>query len=304
MNNPRVVSLLPSATEVLCAVGGESLLVGRSHECDYPDGLSELPALTSQRTHGENSAAIDAEVRAAIDSGGSLYDLDVDQLRELKPDVILTQDLCSVCSIALESVRAVADELDNDVNVIALNPASTFDVFDDLLRVGTACGLAERAEAAMVKLRAKYWEAIDYVNPYATKHEVLFLEWTDPLFVGGHWTPALIEAAGGQHSLNLAGAPSCVVSVQDILEVLPERVVICPCGFDLEQAERACDELESTDWWKLLPAVQEGQVAIVDGSHWFNRPGPRLVDAFCWLVSWLQDRPEVLPADPPVRWRS
>ncbi|MEE2681499.1 MAG: ABC transporter substrate-binding protein [Planctomycetota bacterium] len=297
-----MVSLLPSATEILCSIGGESLLVGRSHECDHPESLASLPVLTSQRTRATTSQAIDQEVKQALGTGESLYTLDAELLKELRPDVILTQDLCDVCSIDLETVRSVASEFDDPPRIVNLDPRTIFDVFDDLLTVGESVGLKSRAEHAMVALRARYWEAVDFVNPYASQPEVLFLEWADPVFVGGHWTPGLIEAAGGLHSLNKAGADSRQVDPEDLLEVMPERVIVCPCGYDLERCWQEKAVLEATNWWQLIPAVQEGQVAFVDGNQMFNRPGPRLVEGFRWLVSWLQDRPEVLPERFPVRY--
>lgn len=299
----RVVSLLPSATETLCHIGGEDLLVGRSHECDHPAGrLETLPVLTSQRTHGTTSLEIDQEVRDTLDTQNSLYRLDVALLEELRPDVILTQDLCDVCSIDLEAVRAAAAGFEKTPRIVNLDPKTIFDVFDDLLKVGEAVDLKSRSEDAMVALRAEYWEAVDFVNPYASQEEILFLEWADPPFVGGHWTPGLIEAAGARHSLNAEGKPSRQVAPEDLIEVLPDRVIVCPCGFDLERATAELEVLERTSWWPLLPAVQEGRVAIVDGSAMFNRPGPRLVEAFRWLVAWLQDRQEVLPENFPARF--
>lgn len=298
----RVVSLLPSATELLCAVGGEALLVGRSHECDFPGSIMDRPALTAQKTDAHDSSEIDAQVRESLDSGGSLYELDADLLRELRPDVILTQDLCDVCSIDLETVQAVAATMERPPTVVNLDPKSVFDLFDDLLAVGRAVGLEEQAGDAMVTLRAGYWEAIDYVNAFVGQPEVAFLEWTDPLFAGGHWTPGLIEAAGGRHSLNQAGKPSRIITPEELVESMPDRLIICPCGFDLGRTEEEIALLEATKWWPALPAVQEGRVALVDGSAMFNRPGPRLVEAFRWLVSWIQDRPEVLPEAFPVRY--
>lgn len=301
MARMRVVSLLPSATEILCAVGGESMLVGRSHECDHPPAVADRPVLTAQRTDAADSAAIDRQVRESLEEGRSLYTLDAERLRELRPDVILTQDLCSVCSIDLESVRSIAAGMENPPEVVSLDPHSVFDVFDDLLTVGRAIGREAEAERAMVDLRASYWEAIDYVNPYAGQPEVAFLEWADPPFCGGHWTPALIEAAGGRHSLNPAGKPSRQVTPEELIESMPDRLVLCPCGWDLDRAEADLAGLRETNWWPLLPAVQEGRVVVVDGNAMFNRPGPRLVEAFRWLVAWLQDRPEVLPPEFPVR---
>ena len=150
----RVVSLLPSATEVLCAIGGQHLLVGRSHECDFPAGLEHLPILTGQRTHAATSAEIDAQVSAALGSGQSLYTLDVDRLRALKPDVILTQDLCDVCSIDLATVRGAAATMDPKPAVVSLNPTTLWQVLDDVLAVGEAVGMADQAQATMVRLRA------------------------------------------------------------------------------------------------------------------------------------------------------
>lgn len=304
----RVVSLLPSATEILCRVGGASLLVGRSHECDFPLGLDHLPVLTGQRTPmfvGEGSSAdIDRAVRAALGAGESLYTLDVDQLRALKPDVILTQDLCEVCSIDLQTVQAVARSMDPMPAVVSLDPKSIWAVFDDLLRVGAAVGLEREAEAAMVELRERWWTAVDFVNPYEEGPEVLFLEWMNPTFVGGHWTPELIRAAGARHSLNAAGFKSRVASVEEIVAAAPDRVIICPCGLPLPAIEAELPALLAERWWSVLPAnLERGRVALVDGNQMFNRPGPRLVDAFRWMVGWLHDRPELIPHNFPVIYR-
>jgi ABC-type Fe3+-hydroxamate transport system substrate-binding protein len=302
----RVVSLLPSATELLCAAGGRTLMVGRSHECDFPADLADVPVLTRARTHGGSSAAIDAEVSASLSGGASLYELDERMLAELAPDVILTQNLCEVCSIDLRTVERLAASLPRRPAVVSLDPKSVFDVFDDLLRVGEACGLAVEAERAMVALRARYWSAVDFVNPYIPGPSVLFLEWTDPPFCGGHWTPSLIEAAGARHPLGAGGAKSRRVTPEEILESAPERVVVCPCGFDLERTRAEFEVLRQTRWWPLLPAVLEakpGAIALVDGNQMFNRPGPRLVDAFEWLVGWINGREELIPRRFPVEYR-
>ena len=301
----RVVSLLPSATEVLCAIGGESLLVGRSHECDHPASVSDRPVLTSARTQAITSAEIDAEVRATLGSeeAPSLYHLDGETLASLAPDVILTQDLCEVCSIDLGTVRSIVADLDPRPTIVSLDPYTVWDVLDDLLKVGRAVGLEPEAEAAMVAAREAYWTAVDFVNPYVPGPEILFLEWMDPPFVGGHWTPALIEHAGGRHSLNEPGEKSRQVTAEDIVASQPDRVVICPCGYDLEAIRRELPELRRQDWWNALPAVADADpssVMLVDGNQMFNRPGPRLVDAFRWLVAWINDRPEVAPSDLPA----
>lgn len=311
----RIVSLVPSATELLCAIpGGRELLVGRSHECDHPPSVAALPVLTAARTTFASSAQVDAQVRAQVAAGASLYTLDHQLLTALRPDLILTQDLCSVCSIDLASVRAVAAALNPAPRLLSLNPQTLEDVLDDLIRIGQAAGLDNAALAAAVGLRERLYAAADFVNAFDDGPNVAFLEWTDPLFIGGHWTPQLIERAGGRHPLNptiprpssgAAEGPvgvtqrragkSIAIPVDALVASRPERLVICPCGLTLEQARREADSLAAQPWFASLPAVRQGQVAIVDGNQMFNRPGPRLVDAFCWLVGWLNHRPQVIP---------
>lgn len=299
----RVVSLLPSATETLCAIGGQRLLVGRSHECDDPPGIIDLPALTAQRTQGETSGQIDRQVRAVLaDHAGSLYTLDADRLIALQPDVILVQDLCDVCSIDLNTVRVIAQRMAVPPRIVNLNPRSIEDVFEDVLRVGEAVGLEKEATRAVIELRGRYWSAIDFVNAFLDGPEIAFIEWIDPIFAGGHWTPQLIEAAGGRHSLNAAGSKSRRIAPDELLGARPERIVICPCGFDLPRTRRELPGLVDQSWWRQLPAVRDGNVALVDGSRMFNRPGPRLVEAFRWLVGWINGRPEVIPAGFPVEY--
>ena len=157
----------------------------------------------------------------------------------------------------------------------------------------------------MVELRARYWTAVDFVNPYIPGPEVLFLEWCDPTFVGGHWIPGMIEAAGGRHSLNKLGAKSRRVSPEEILEAAPDRVIISPCGYDLSRTRTDFNAIQQTRWWPLLPAILDApprSVALIDGNQMFSRPGPRLVDAFEWLVAWLNSRDELAPPGFPVEY--
>jgi ABC-type Fe3+-hydroxamate transport system substrate-binding protein len=239
--------------------------------------------------------------------------LDSALLASLRPDLILTQDLCRVCSIDLGTVRAVAAALSPPPQVLDLNPQTFEDVLDDLLRVGKAVGRPAAAAAAVVGLRERFHRAADCVNPYQDGPSMAVLEWTDPLFLAGHWTPQLVERAGGRHPLNptasLPGAgaaagpqaasrragPSIAISPEDLVASRPEWLVICPCGVGLHRAREMAAELAHSPWWAGLPAVRSGRVAVVDGNHMFSRPGPRLVDAFEWLVGWLNDRPALMP---------
>ncbi len=324
MNKPRVVSLLPSATEALDAIGGRALLVGRSHECDFPGEIGPLPVLTAARTAYDPdapapSADIDRQVREAFQSGDSLYELNAERLRALQPDVILTQDLCDVCSIDLATVRRVAAEMDPSPRVVSLNPMTLEGVLDDLLTIGEAVGRSEAAGAKVVELRGRLFRAQEYVNPYAEGPVVGWLEWTDPLFVAGHWIVQMIERAGGRHPLN-EGVPKATsgaaagpmmaeriagksrrVEIDEFVRTQPDAIVVAPCGLTLEQASAELDRLMAHAWFRALPAVRAGKVAVVDGNQMFNRPGPRLIDAFEWLTGWLNDRPELIPAGFPCR---
>ena len=324
----RIVSLLPSATEIVCAIGAGDLLVGRSHECDHPAQVSPLPALTGQKTaydpaSGVDAAEIDRQVRAQLDQGGSLYTLNAEALRSLQPDLILTQDLCSVCSIDLEAVRRIAADIappgGAGPEILSLNPHTIEDVLDDMLRVGQASGREREATDAVVTLRERFQRAQEFVNPYEQGPVVGFLEWTDPLFIAGHWTVQMIERAGGRHPLNetVAGkgqgaaagmqqgarkaGKSIAVSPEIFCATNPEAIVIAPCGLTLDQATDAARSLALQPWWSRTPAARNGRIAIVDGSQMFNRPGPRLADAFEWLVGWLQGQPQLAPAGFPAR---
>lgn len=317
----RIVSLLPSSTELVCLVGAGDRLVGRSHECDWPAEILDRPVLTRPRTDLASGGArgVDEQVGAALARHESLYELDEALLADLEPDLIITQDLCGVCSIDLAAVRRAAEQLGRrrgqPVEVLCLNPTTLEGVLDDVLRVGKAVGEPARALDELMGLRTRLIRAQECVSPYAAQPSVGLLEWTDPLFVAGHWTVQLIERAGGRHPLNEtrampdagAGAglaqsmrragPAIRVTPEALAASEPQWLVVCPCGLTLEQTRREVDRLADRPWWGGLPAVGNGCVALVDGSRFFNRPGPRLVDAFEWLVGWLNDRPELIADD-------
>lgn len=319
----RVVSLLPSATEHLCLIGGRSALVGRSHECDFPSGLDDVPTVTGQRIPaGTNPAEIDRLVREQVGTGSSLYTLNTELLAELKPDLILTQDLCRVCSINKDTIRQVVAGIrtpSGPPRILSLNPHTLEDVLEDLLNVGGAVDLARESRDAVIRLRERLFRAMEYVNPYLEGPNVAFLEWTDPVFVAGHWTPQLIERAGGQHPLNPTtpvenagtgsglqaasrrAGPSREVEAEKLVRSRPEVLIICPCGANLVQAEAMVADLATRPWWFELPAVRANRVAVVDGNQMFNRPGPRLVESLEWLVGWMNGVPELIPEGFP--WR-
>ena len=342
----RVVSLLPSASETLAFVGGSDLLVGRSHECDFPLTLSGAPTLTSQIVdfhQSGGSSGVDQAVRRALsacasqtESGGAhgasendgwvtqggLYRLNARLLRDLRPDVILTQDLCEVCSIDLRTVERIASEMSPRPRIVSLNPTTFEHVLDDCYRVGDAVGLADQAEERVATLRDRYFHAANYVNPFTEGPRVVFLEWTDPPFIGGHWTPQLIERAGASHPLNptapMPGAgsgegqqaafrvagKSIRVPPEAIAAVRPEVIVVSPCGLDLATTRAEFATIADQPWIADSPAARSGRIALVDGNQMFNRPGPRLVDAYEFLVGYLNDLPDLIPRDFPWEpWR-
>ena len=306
----RVVSLLPSATEIVHCLGAAGRLVGRSHECDFPAELGHLPVLTSAwaaMPTASDPAAIDRHVRDSVGSGRPLYRLDTALLARLAPDLIVTQDLCDVCSVDLATVRGVAAGLRPVPAVLSLNPTTLEGVLDDVLRVGDALGLAGAAAGVVVGLRERLFAAEEHVNPFVEGPRVLFLEWTDPLFVGGHWIPQMVERAGGRHVLNptvaRAGSGAAIgpqlaervagksvaVSVEAAAASEPEVVIVCPCGVGLEESVRQAKELRRAGW------VGGAAVYAVDGNQMFSRPGPRLVEAFEFLVGILSGVPGLEP---------
>lgn len=323
----RIVSLIPSGTEIVALLGATDALVGRSHECDFPPEITSAPALTAQNTHydpgsGIDAKAIDTQVAAATQSGQSLYTIDEDQLAELAPDLIITQDLCSVCSIDLDAVRRVASRLPSNPRVLTLNPQSIEDILDDIYRVGDAIGMSEQAMHQVVKLRQRMDRAEEHINPYDDGPVCGFMEWTDPIYIAGHWNVQLIERAGAQHPLNAAVAKpgsgaavgpqqaerlaghSIAVKNEIFAATTPRYLVIAPCGLTLDQARHETNQLfKNHAWFRDLPAVKNNRVAIVDGNQMFNRPGPRVVDALEFMVAFINDRPNLIPEGFPYeRW--
>ncbi|MCA9303249.1 MAG: ABC transporter substrate-binding protein [Phycisphaerales bacterium] len=319
----RIVSLIPSGTEMLGAIGAVDMLVGRSHECDFPQGVGSLPAITAQKTRfdpdaGADAAGIDAQVRASLEGGQSLYVLDEQLFADLVPDLVIIQDLCSVCSIDSACVQRLMEQLPNRPQLIELKAQTVEEILDEMLMLGRAVGLEDRAVHAVVDLKQRMDRAQEHINPYIDGPVVGFMEWTDPVFVAGHWTVQLIERAGGQHPMNptviLPGSGAAVgpqqaqrvaghsiaVSNQDFAASRPEHLIIAPCGLTLEQSRAEAERLyRSCDWFRNLPAVKNNRVVVVDGNQMFNRPGPRVVDAQEFLVGWLNNCEHLIPDDFP-----
>jgi iron complex transport system substrate-binding protein len=272
----RVVSLLPSLTELVWALGRGADLVGVTHECDFPPGVERLPHLTRSRIPaGASSIEID---RLVSEQGGSLYDLDAERLAELRPDLVLTQAQCDVCAVNEAAVRRCALALPGSPHVESVNPTDLAGVHAMFRRVGDLLGARDEAEALVNRFGATAAEVARRRRGHSVPSVVL-LEWLEPPFVAGHWNPELVALAGGREALGRAGAPSRRATWEELADARPEVVLLSPCGFTLERTEAELPALEARSAWRSLPAVRDGRVVLVDGSAYFSRPGPRLDDS-------------------------
>lgn len=291
----RIVSLLPSATEIVCALGLEESLVGVTHECDYPASVRGLPVVTrSLLEQGElSSEEIDHRVSRQLRDGLSLYELDRELLAELRPDIILTQELCAVCAVSHGAVQSAVRDVSAHHGaaplVLSLEPRSLRDVLASIASVGAAAGLERRAAGVVAALTARVERVRERAARAASRPRVAFLEWLDPAYGPGHWVPELIQTAGGRAAFGKAGAPSRRVPWDDVIAFAPEVIVLAPCGFGLDRSLAEAQEvLPRRTGWRALPAVRRGRVYLADGSAYFSRPGPRIVESLELLAEIVQ----------------
>ena len=287
----RIVSLIPSATEMLFALGLGPELVAVTHECDYPAAACELPRVTRDvLPRGLSAAQIDAAVKERTLAGESIYELDADTLHDLEPDLIVTQALCSVCAVSFDDVRAIAAEISTRPLVISLDPHTVGEVLGD---VRTLAQATDRKDAAVELVRdaAARIDRVRVAVRGARRPRVVALEWLDPPFAAGHWTPQLIEFAGGEDVLGFPGENSEERSWDEVAAAQPDVVIVMPCGYDAEIAHREA-EMHRDE----LAALGAGEVVAVDASAYFSRPGPRIVDGLELLASILH--PELVPESP------
>ncbi len=277
----RIVSLIPSATEIVCALGFEADLVGRSHECDYPPVVRNLPALTEPKFDVRGSSReIDDRVHDVLQNAISVYRVDEAKLNELAPDIIVTQAQCEVCAVSLSEVERVAREcLSTPARIVSLEPMQTADVLADILRVAEALGAPERGAELVLKLQLRMDDIARRSGQIAVKPTVACVEWIDPLMVGGNWIPELVEMAGGIALFGKAGQHSPWVHWDDLWAADPDVIAVMPCGFGIERSRAEMAALASQPGWKTLRAIREGRVYLTDGNQYFNRPGPRLVES-------------------------
>ena len=274
----RIVSLLPSATEILFALGLDREIVGVSHECDFPArARTKTVVIHSRIPHDASPAEIDRLVSEYVHRGESLYAVDAEVLETLAPDLIVTQDLCHVCAASPDDLATTLARFDRRPEVLCLNPQDLGDVWRDILWVGEEALRGPQAEALIAKIGVQLGALEQQLPQSAERPRVAFLEWLQPFYVGGHWVPEMIHVAGGEDVLGKARTPSFRVHLQDIVEAAPEILLIAPCGYG---AQRARDEYLSMDLpeqWNAMPAVRNGRVYALEANSYFSRPGPRLV---------------------------
>jgi iron complex transport system substrate-binding protein len=293
----RIVSLVPSATEILFALGLGDQVIAVTHECDYPAAARELPKVTRDALPPDLTAGqIDAAVRARTDHGESIYALDIEALHELRPDLIVTQALCAVCAVSFEDVRAVAEELASKPRVISLDPRTLGEVLGDVRTLAEATDRRD-AGVALVQDAAARIDRVRLAVRDRRRPRVAALEWLDPIYVAGHWTPQLIEYAGGLDVLGMPGEHSERRSWDEVAAAEPDVVVVMPCGYDAQRAHA-----EALSYGEKLAELGAGQVVAVDAAAYFSRPGPRLIDGLELLAHVLQPEsiPEVAVGNPLV----
>ena len=278
---PRIVSLIASATEIVCALGFEQDLVARSHECDFPPSVARLPVCTGPKfdVHG-SSREIDQRVKSLLEDATSVYRVDADRLKALRPDVIVTQSHCEVCAVSEKDVEeALCRWLDARPKIVSLAPNNLADVWGSIREVADALDVPGRGDAVVRQLEDRVAKIAEAAKALPGRPTVACLEWLDPLMAGGNWVPELVELAGGRNLFGEAGKHSPWMTWEELCERDPDVIVALPCGFDLARTRAEMPAVTSRKGWDGLRAVRDGRAFVTDGNQFFNRPGPRLVES-------------------------
>ena len=281
MSKKRVISLLPSCTEIVCALDCADQLIGRSHECDFPPEISSLPICSTAKINSQKSSAeIDREVKSLLRDALSLYEIDLDALRKLRPDIILTQSQCEVCAVSETDLqKAIADALPFQPKIISLSPKKIADLWTDIQTVANALGIGQRGRELISQLKHRVVDVIEKTCAMKRRPHVACIEWIEPLMAAGNWVPELVQFAGGENLFGDAGKHSDWLKWEQLVEKNPDVIVFMPCGFDLPRTRQEISVLQQKPEWPKLRAVRSKKIFVTDGSHFFNRPGPRLVDS-------------------------
>jgi iron complex transport system substrate-binding protein len=281
MSDKRIISLLPAATEIVCALGLQDSLVGRSHECDYPEGIKALPFCSEANfSDGLSSGEIDKKVKEILADALSIYTVNGEQIKRLLPDVVITQSQCDVCAVSLKEVeQALGNYLDKPAQIISLQPTNLNDIFNNIQEVAASLGVVEKGDVLLEELQ----ERVDIIRHklkfLENKPTVACIEWLEPMMLSGNWMPELVDIAGGRCLLTEPGKHSPYVDWNDIRLQDPEIIIIMPCGFSIERTLKEIDLLLQLQGFADLQAVKNNRVYIADGNQYFNRPGPRIVDS-------------------------
>jgi iron complex transport system substrate-binding protein len=295
----RICSLLPSATEILYALGLGDSVVGISHECDFPPEAANKPHLIQPRLNLDvTPAEMDRQVSELIAQGESIYLVDAELLKSLSPDLIVTQDLCHVCTASPDDLGAALARFSKPPRVLSLTPHTLADVWEDIRKVGEATHRPRQAQSLTITLEQKVAAIEAKASRATTRPRVLCLEWLDPYYVGGHWVPEMVAKAGGEDVLGRADTPSFRVTGEQIAESRADVIVVMPCGYNKDRVAADCHVEDFPALWSSLPAIRERRVFAVDANSYFSRPGPRLADGVALLAQILH--PDLFPASAPA----
>ena len=282
----RIISLIASATEIICALGLEDSLVGRSHECDYPPSVANLPVCTKPRFDPSGSSReIDDRVRSVlraslVNDALSVYEVFAETLQELTPTHIVTQSQCEVCAVSLRDVeRALRELTESEAEIISLQPNTLADFWQDIVRVAAGLGVTDSGVRLVADLQQRMQEIETKARPLKSRPTVACVEWVDPLMAAGNWMPELVQMAGGENLFGVSGKHSPEMTFEQLVAEDPDIIFISPCGFDIPRTREDLPVLESYPGWSALKAVQQNGVCVADGNKYFNRPGPRLVES-------------------------
>lgn len=280
MANLKIASLLPSSTEIVCALGLEENLIGITHECDFPQAIANKPHLTASRISHEtmSSKEIDHAVRSQLDGHGSIYDLDTKLLEELNPDLIITQELCDVCAVSYKTVEKAARVYASGAQVVSLEPNTIEDIFENIKTIGALTETSVKASEVVENLQNRLDKIKEKTKNLVNRPRVFMLEWLEPPFAPGHWTPQQVEIAGGNCLLGEAGKRSVTTTYEEIFESKPDVMVLIPCGYYAKDILRQLENTYFPPEWRELPAVKNGEVWALDATSYFSRPAPRVVE--------------------------
>ncbi len=278
---PRILSLIPSSTEIVCALGFENQLIGRSHECDFPSSIQKLSSCTAPKFKVEGtSAEIDQRVKSILKNALSVYKIDEKKLQHMQPDIIITQTQCEVCAVSLKDLEnAVCEWVESLPKIVSLEPNQLSDIWKDFINIAEALGVKEQGHELVSQLIQRMNKIAQKTKNFPQKPTVVCIEWIEPLMSAGNWMPELIEMGGGINLFGVAGEHSPWITMEQLLEANPDVILVMPCGFNLSRSKAEMSSLSKKPEWSQLNSVQNQQVYLTDGNQYFNRPGPRLVES-------------------------